>query len=138
MSEAFQYELVTPERQVGAGEAVEIVLPGEEGDFGVLAGHAPVMAALRPGLIEIREQAVGEAFRRIFVKGGFAQVNGDRVILLVEECLDPAEASLEEMRKRIHDREIDLGDARDDLEREAAERDLAWMRALAEILERGI
>lgn len=137
MSEAFQYELVTPERQVGDGEAVEIVLPGEEGDFGVLAGHAPVMAQLRPGLIEIRTREGEDFSRRVFVKGGFAQVSGERVILLIEECLDPAETSLEDLKKGIHAREIDLDDARDDLEREAAERDLAWMRALAEILERG-
>ncbi len=137
MSEVFQYELVTPERRVSAGEAVEIVLPGAEGDFGVLAGHAPVMAGLRPGLIEIRERDADAPTRRVFVKGGFAQVTDERVILLVEECLDPAETSLEDLKRRIHEREIDLGDARDDLEREAAENDLRWMRALAEVLERG-
>ncbi|RMF66850.1 MAG: ATP synthase F1 subunit epsilon [Alphaproteobacteria bacterium] len=136
MSEHVAVEVVTPERRVLAVDAAEVVLPGEEGDMGVLAGHAPVVTLLRPGLVEIRIEDGAEPAHRLFVKGGFAEIAHDKAILLVEEALDPAAQSLEEVRRRIREREIDLEDARDAVEAEEAERDLRWLRALAEILER--
>ncbi|GIX16234.1 MAG: hypothetical protein KatS3mg119_0420 [Rhodothalassiaceae bacterium] len=137
MSERVAVEVVTPERRVLAVDAAEVVLPGEEGDMGVLAGHAPVVTLLRPGLVEIRLEDGAEPAHRIFVKGGFAEIARDRALLLVEEAIDPATQSLDEVRRRIREREIDLADARDALEAEEAERDLAWLRALADILARG-
>ncbi len=136
MSEQVAVEIVTPERRVLAVDAAEIVLPGEEGDMGVLPGHAPVVTLLRPGLVEIRLEDGAEPAHSFFVKGGFAEIRQDRAVLLVEEVLDPAAESLEAVRRRIEEREIDLADARDALEAEKATRDLAWLRALADILER--
>ncbi len=136
MSEHVAVEVVTPERRVLAVDAAEIVLPGEEGDMGVLPGHAPVVTLLRPGLVEIRLEDGAAPAHAFFIKGGFAEIRQDRAILLVEEVLDPADQSLEAVRRRITEREIDLADARDALEAEEAERDLAWLRALADILER--
>ncbi len=136
MSEHVAVEVVTPERRVLAVDAAEIVLPGEEGDMGVLPGHAPVVTLLRPGLVEIRLADGADPAHRFFVKGGFAEILRDRAVLLVEEVLDPAAQSLETVRRRIREREIDLADARDALEAEEAERDLVWLRALADILER--
>ena len=136
MSEHVAVEVVTPERRVLAVDAAEVVLPGEEGDMGVLPGHAPVVTLLRPGLVEIRLEDGADPAHSFFVKGGFAEILQDRAILLVEEVLDPAAQSLEAVRRRIAEREIDLADARDALEAEEAERDLTWLRALADILER--
>ena len=136
MSEHVAVEVVTPERRVLAVDAAEVVLPGEEGDMGVLPGHAPVVTLLRPGLVEIRLEDGADPAHSFFVKGGFAEILQDRAILLVEEVLDPAAQSLEAVRRRIGQIDLAFRDARDALEAEEAERDLTWLRALADILER--
>ncbi len=84
MTGKVRLELVAPERLL-IDEAVEmVVVPGTEGDFGVLAGHAPMISSVRPGVIEIHE---GDSVKdRIFVAGGFAEVTGDRCTILAEEA----------------------------------------------------
>jgi F-type H+-transporting ATPase subunit epsilon len=72
-------EFVTPERAIAHEEVDEIVLPGEEGDFGVLPGHAPLLAALRTGQMWYRK---GTDTQFAFVDGGFAEVVPDRVSIL--------------------------------------------------------
>jgi F-type H+-transporting ATPase subunit epsilon len=89
MADRVQFELVTPERLLFS-EAVEmVVIPGTEGNFGVLPGHALLISTIRPGTIQIYEgQRVS---RRIFVGGGFAEVTPQRCTVLAEEAV-PAEA----------------------------------------------
>src|SRR6201991_2908308 len=65
------FRLVMPERELLATEADMVVVPGSEGDFGVLPGHAPLVSTVRPGVIEVYENGVGT--ERIFVAGGFAE-----------------------------------------------------------------
>lgn len=72
-------EFVTPERAIAHEDVDEIVLPGEEGDFGVLPGHAPLLAALRTGQMWYRK---GTDTQHAFVDGGFAEVVPDRVSIL--------------------------------------------------------
>src|SRR6201997_2658693 len=87
MAERVQFELVTPERLL-LDEMVEmVVVPGTEGNFGVLAGHAPLISTIRPGTIEIYEGRT--VTRRIFVVGGLAEVVPDRVTVLADEALAP-------------------------------------------------
>jgi F-type H+-transporting ATPase subunit epsilon len=74
-------EFVTPERTIVHDDVDEVVLPGEEGDFGVLPGHAPLLALLRIGPMWYRKGA-DKAFA--FVAGGFAEVVGDRVTVLAQ------------------------------------------------------
>ena len=85
MTDRVKLELVTPER-VLIEDAVEmVVIPGTEGDFGVLAGHAPMISSVRPGVIEIYE---GTAVKdRIFIAGGFAEVTALRCTVLAEEAM---------------------------------------------------
>ena len=68
----FPFEFASPARLVFSGEVEQVDVPGAEGDFGVLAGHAPLIAALRPGILTIRE--AGGA-KRLYVRDGFAEVN---------------------------------------------------------------
>ena len=85
MAGTFKFELVSPERILLSADAEQVVVPGAEGDFTVLAGHAPVVSTLRPGVIEA---TVGGARKRLFVKGGFAEVEPDRLTVLAERALD--------------------------------------------------
>jgi F-type H+-transporting ATPase subunit epsilon len=89
MPDRVQFELVTPERLL-ISEAVEmVVVPGTEGNFGVLPGHALLMSTIRPGMIEVYEGQ--RVTRRIFVAGGLADVTPERCTVLADEAV-PAEA----------------------------------------------
>jgi len=79
------FELVTPERLLRSEEVHMVVVPGTEGDFGVMAGHAPYMSTMREGDIAIYRAAGGEP-ERIAVEGGFAEVNDKGLTILAEKA----------------------------------------------------
>ena len=83
------FELVTPERLVRSEEVHMVVVPGTEGDFGVLAGHAPVMSTIRNGELAVYRTAGGEP-ERIAIEGGFAEVNEKGLTVLAEKADVPA------------------------------------------------
>jgi F-type H+-transporting ATPase subunit epsilon len=84
------FELVTPERLVRSEEVFMVVVPGTEGDFGVLAGHAPYMSTLRNGDIAIYRAALSDTPERIAVEGGFAEVSERGLTVLAEKADAPA------------------------------------------------
>ncbi len=79
----FHFELVTPEKLLRSEDVHMVVVPGTEGDFGVMAGHAPYMATLRDGELAIY-RAAGAEPERISVRGGFAEVGENGLIVLAE------------------------------------------------------
>jgi F-type H+-transporting ATPase subunit epsilon len=79
----FHFELVTPERLVRADEVYMVVVPGTEGEFGVMAGHAPVMATLKNAELKIYKSA-GAQPESIAVSGGFAEVGDNGLTVLAE------------------------------------------------------
>ena len=81
----FPFELVSPDRVLFSGAAQAVVVPGDEGDFQVLADHAPLMASVRPGVVGI-DDAAGR-HHRVFVRGGFADVNPLGLTLLAETAI---------------------------------------------------
>ncbi len=83
----FHFELVSPERLLSSGDVAMVVVPGTEGDFGVLPGHAPLMSTIRPGAISIYESDFNTVTRRIFVDGGFAEVSDKGLTILAESAL---------------------------------------------------
>lgn len=86
MSETLvQFELVSPEQLLISEEVEMVVVPGSEGDFGVLPGHSPIITTVRPGVIHIFTN--GTISSRIFVAGGFSEVTSDRCTVLAEEAL---------------------------------------------------
>ena len=85
-------ELATPTRQLVSEEVDEVVAPGTEGYFGVLAGHAPFITTLRAGEVMYR---TGREQHYLFVAGGFAEVSNDRVIILAEVAERPGEIDRE-------------------------------------------
>lgn len=84
----FAFSLVSPEREVFSGEVDSVSVPGTEGVFEVMAGHAPVMATLSPGLIEVRH---GNETHRTFVRGGFADVSANGLTVLAEKAVAETE-----------------------------------------------
>jgi F-type H+-transporting ATPase subunit epsilon len=89
MPERVQFELVTPERLLLSEMVEMVVVPGTEGNFGVLPGHAPLISSIRPGTIDVYE---GQTItRRIFVVSGIAEVTPERCTVLADEALSPDE-----------------------------------------------
>ena len=123
----FHFELVSPEKLLFSGDVSQVDVPGEEGDFGVLAGHAPYIATLKPGVLTIYGEGAPKA---IVVRGGFAEVNPEGLIVLAEQAipvegLDPAAIT-----QAIRDTEEDLADAKDDAARDKARERLAQLDLL--------
>ncbi|MFL5107548.1 MAG: F0F1 ATP synthase subunit epsilon [Xanthobacteraceae bacterium] len=106
----FHFDLVSPEQLVFSGEVEHVVVPGSEGEFGVLAGHAPLVAMLRPGILKI----LGPNEQRILVVGGFAEVTGDALTVLADRAVPVEEVDPAAIADEIKAVEEDLADAEDD------------------------
>ena len=85
MAGKLHFSLVSPEREVFAGEVDQVDAPGLEGDFGVLAGHAPFMTALKAGSVTVYE---GSAKRVFQIEGGFADVTPAGLTILAEHAVE--------------------------------------------------
>ena len=103
MAEKIKFELVSPEKLLIDEPVGMVVVPGVEGNFGVLAGHAPVIAAVRPGVIDVYRDGVTSVTQRIFVGGGFAEVTAERVTVLAEDAVEVAKIDREAARKAVQD-----------------------------------
>ena len=132
MADKLQFELVSPERLL-LSEAVDMVtVPGKEGDFGVLAGHAPVMATLRPGVINVDD--AGRAQQRIFVRGGFAEVTPKGLTILAENAIPLAELDGAALDQEIANAQEDVTDAKSDETRQSAQEKLDHLKQLRQAI----
>jgi F-type H+-transporting ATPase subunit epsilon len=127
MADQVQFELVSPERLVVSRPVEMVVVPGVEGDFGVLPGHAPLISEVRPGVIAVFED--GKVDERIFVAGGFAEVTGERCTVLAEQAMPIAELDRALAESDLKDAREDLADAKNDHERTVAEAAIAVAEA---------
>jgi F-type H+-transporting ATPase subunit epsilon len=128
MAGTFKFELVTPERMALSQDATQVVVPGLEGDFAVLPGHAPVISALRPGIVVV---TLPDASRtRIFVKGGFAEVDPQHLTVLAERALDVEAMDAGTIAAELAAAEAELAAAADDTARLAATSALDQLRGL--------
>jgi F-type H+-transporting ATPase subunit epsilon len=84
----FHFDLVSPEKLLFSGDVDQVDVPGTEGDFGVLAGHAPAVSALRPGIMTVY---VGGNAQRMVVLGGFAEVSADGKLTVLADLADSVE-----------------------------------------------
>ena len=116
----FHFELVSPDKLQFNGPAQSVLAPGKEGDFLVLRDHAPVMTALRPGVVVIEEE--GGKTTRYFVRGGFVDVNPGGCILLAETAIPAEDISAAHLDEEIKNAEEDLADASEEFKRIAQER----------------
>ena len=116
MAEAFQLEIVTPEKKVVATAAEEVQIPGRNGYLGILPGHAPLITELAVGEIRFRENATEQ---RLAVAWGFAEVLPDKVTILAETAESPSEIDIERARKAKEraEQRLTSGDPTVDVER---------------------
>ena len=133
--EKLTFELVSPERLLISEEVEMVVVPGREGDFGVLPQHSPLISTVRPGVIDIYQD--GKIERRIFVAGGFAEVNFQGSTVLAEAAVGLDEIDRAGAEERLRHAEMDLKDATDDDERAAAEHDIETATLLLDALAQG-
>ena len=135
MAETLQFELVSPERLLASEQVAMVVVPGSEGDFGVLPRHAPLIATVRPGAISVYETRA-EVSRRIFVAGGFAEVVGDRCTVLVEEAIPVEELDRAAVEQALREAQEDASDAKNDQERADANKRIKIAEEQLRVLKR--
>lgn len=128
MADKLHFELVAPERLIASEDVDQVDVPGIEGVFGVLANHAPLMTVLAPGVVRVKN---GADETRIFVRGGFAEVNPTGLTILAEEAVPVKELDRTKIAARIKYAEEDLADADASYERKTrAERELRELKDL--------
>ncbi|MDJ0947427.1 MAG: F0F1 ATP synthase subunit epsilon [Alphaproteobacteria bacterium] len=126
--EKVDFELVAPERLLVSRTVDMVVVPGSEGDFGVLPGHTPLISSVRAGVIDVYDENTVD--ERIFVSGGFAEVTGERCTVLAPEAVPVSEIDRGEVEARIKRAREDIEDAADAAERSAAEDRLRLAEAM--------
>ena len=123
----FHFDLVSPEKLLFAGEVAQVDLPGSEGYMGVLAGHAPLVTALRPGILVAHREG-GDL--RVVVNGGFAEVGPAGLTVLADMAV-PAEAfDRAVLAGEIKDTEEDVADATEGWQRDKLTHRLEQLKAL--------
>jgi F-type H+-transporting ATPase subunit epsilon len=115
----FHLDLVSPEKLAFSGEVDQVDVPGVEGDFGVLAGHAPVVAAIRPGILTV---ITGATKQKIIVLGGLAEVSDKGLTVLADVATSLDELDRAEFAETISDMQAKLS------EKEGSELDRAIER----------
>src|SRR6516162_9832111 len=121
MPERVQFDLVTPERLLLSEMVEMVVVPGTEGNFGVLPGHAPLISTIRPGMIEIYQGQT--VTRRIFIVSGTAEVTPERCTVLADEAVSPDALDRASIETDLRTVEGNLPSLREQVARAAADTD---------------
>lgn len=124
----FPFELASPARLVFSGEVDQVDCPGAEGDFGVLAQHAPLIAALRPGILTVRQ---GGNSKRFYVRDGFAEVNPSGLTVIVEYAVAAEELTADALAKETAAAEEKLAAAKDGAAKDRAQERVAQLKQIA-------
>ncbi|HEY7248418.1 MAG TPA: F0F1 ATP synthase subunit epsilon [Xanthobacteraceae bacterium] len=123
-----RFDLVSPERLLLSSDVSQVDVPGIEGYFGVLAGHAPMVTTLRPGILAIYRD--GQAPTRIVVEGGFAEVGPNGLTVLADNAVPVEEFDAAALAGVIKDTEEDVADTTDGWRRDKLTRRLEQLRSL--------
>ena len=100
-----QLDIVTPDRRVVVGETSDVIIPGIEGEFEVLPGHAALLTVLGTGILSFKQ---GGKETRLVVSGGFVEIDGDRIVLMAESASLATEVVREDANKQLYDAEQKL------------------------------
>ena len=111
MADKVQFEIVTPSKLLTAEEADMVVVPGDDGDFGVLPGHSPLLSSVRPGVIDVHED--GAVRTRYFIAGGFAEVDSEKCVVLADEAMAVSDLDKTAAQQRLETAQQALMDAGD-------------------------
>jgi F-type H+-transporting ATPase subunit epsilon len=117
MADRVQFELVSPERLLLSEMVEMVVIPGSEGNFGVLPGHAPLISTIRPGMIEVYEGRT--VARRLFVGGGIAEVTPERCTVLADAAMPPEDLDRGAIESELQNVEGNLPSLRERVARAA-------------------
>jgi F-type H+-transporting ATPase subunit epsilon len=129
MADKLQFSLVSPARELFSGEVDHVIAPGTDGEFGVLANHAPFMTTLKNGVVRVLE---GETVTmRLFVRGGFADVTPAGLTILAEEAVNMDSVDAEQLSKDMESlRNEILALDKDSGQREAKEEEYSYLESL--------
>jgi F-type H+-transporting ATPase subunit epsilon len=114
MANKIAFDLVSPEKLLLSAEADMVTVPGTEGYMGVMAGHAPLVSTLRAGMVDVLVDGKDD---RYFIRGGFAEINPEKITVLAEEAIPMTELDLAVLDQRIRDAQEDEIAAKTDGER---------------------
>ena len=130
MAEAakLSFELVSPERLLFSATVDMVVVPGSEGDFGIMPGHSLFLSAIRPGVIDIYNK--GTVTDRIFIAGGFAEATPERCTVLADAAMPISDLRREEIEPKLKDAREDIADTADEAARKAAEKRVLVLEAM--------
>jgi len=134
MATALKFDLVTPEKLISSDDVDMVVIPGSEGEMGVLAGHAPIISSLRPGVIRSYE---GDSItKRTLVSGGFAEVTAERCTILATEAFDFDDKSKKVIEERLQVAKKSHDKASGDYEKAATEWEVTVLEQLIDALNK--
>src|SRR5579862_352350 len=128
---ALHFEFVSPESVLFSGDVDQVDLPGSEGDMGILAGHAPLVTTLRPGIVTIFRGGQREP---VVVIGGFAEVSPAGLTVLADRAVARSDFDMGVLAAEIKDAEEDIADSEDSAERDKLTRHLDQLKALQSAL----
>jgi F-type H+-transporting ATPase subunit epsilon len=86
-NQIFRFNLVSPESLLFSEKVEMVILPGEEGDMGILYNHAPVLSSLKVGIVDVYQDGISSVTKRFFVGGGFASVNSEECVVLTDKAV---------------------------------------------------
>ncbi len=132
MADLLKFELVSPEQLLSSGNVQQVVVPGTEGEFTVLVNHAPVLSTLKPGVVTVTNENGSE--ERIFVRGGFAEVNPAGLTILAEEAVTMSELSADDLAQKVKNAREDVHDAKDAEKKRRAQETLDHLTQLQSAL----
>jgi F-type H+-transporting ATPase subunit epsilon len=124
---ALHFEFVSPERVLFSGDVDQVDLPGAEGDMGILPLHAPMVTALRPGVVAIISQGRRE---EVVVVGGFAEMSPAGLTILADRAVARQDFDTTVLASEIKDAEEDAADTKDDAQRDKLTRRVEQLKTL--------
>ena len=125
---ALHFELVSPARLLFSGDVTSVIIPGTEGEMTILPQHAPVLSTLRPGIVTVAKD--GGTSEKIFVRGGFAEVNAKGLTVLAETAIPMVELDASAMSAQIKTVEEEVAAAKDDEGKRKANEALEQLKGL--------
>ena len=129
MSKVMNFELVSPEAKLVSEPMYQVEIPGDDGAFGVMAGHCSILSSLRAGVVTLHKEEGSSDNRRIFINGGFADVSAENCTILAEEAIDVADLSKESLEQYLTDLNEDLGIAEEIHDKKHIEDNIALTKA---------
>ena len=128
MNDKVDFELVSPEKLLMSTQASMVVIPGTEGDFGILAGHTDIISNIRVGIVDVYADEVID--KRVFVSGGVAEVSEDRCTILADEAIVLEEIDKKTAEGRLSEAQKILDGSKDEAARVTAERQVVIAQSL--------